>query len=362
MHSPKDGTLIMQLDYHSLVVDRVIPETSLASTLAFQIPEALKSEFQFQPGQFLTLRIPREDRFSPRCYSISSGPNDSIAVTIKRVPGGFGSNWLLDTIQAGDQLQVRAPSGRFVPRTSDRPLVFFAGGSGITPMMSILRHQKASGLPRRMALFYANQARDQVIFGESLRAFAQDSWAKFTLKEWIDSECGFSTMEDIRSFAEAWRSAQFMVCGPTPFMKMVIDTLEEMGIDPDEIQTEKFQSLADEPLEDSAPRHGHVTGLTHPADQAVGGPSHLTVEVSGETHHVLVRSDETLLSAMERAGVAVPYSCREGSCGSCMGKLLEGEVAMGVTDALSDRELQRGYVLTCQAIPRASHLRLNIDA
>lgn len=356
MHSPKDGTLIMQLDYHSLVVDRVIPETSQASTLAFQIPEALKPEFQFQPGQFLTLRIPREDCFSPRCYSISSGPSDSIAVTIKRVPGGFGSNWLLDQVKAGDRLAVRAPSGRFTVRASERPLVFFAGGSGITPMMSILRHQSASMAPRKMALFYANQSRDQVIFGDSLRALAQDPGGSLVLTEWLDEERGFAGVQDIRGFAEAWRSAHFMVCGPTPFMKLVVETLEEMGVSPEEIQTERFQSLADEPLESM---------LSHPVSEISSDAcesSSLTVEVSGETHHLLVRSDETLLSAIERAGVVVPYSCREGSCGSCMGKLLEGEVEMDVTDALSERELQRGYVLTCQARPRSAQLRLDIDA
>ncbi len=347
--------LIMAPDYHPLVVDRVIPETPDASTLALQIPASLQPLFQFEPGQFLTLRIPREDRFSPRCYSISSGSPTCISVTVKRVRGGFGSNWLLDHLKPGDTIGVRPPSGRFTLRPSVAPLVFFAAGSGITPMMSMLHHAAATGSTRLMAMFYANQSAEQAIFGETLRVLSEGSTPAFQLCEWLDDVSGYATAEDIRGFATRWSAAQFMVCGPEPFMHLVIHTLEEMGVQPDQIQTEKFQSLADEPLEPSIAMRGA-------ADQTAGFAALLEVSVSGETHTVPVHTGETLLAAMEREGLAIPYSCREGSCGSCMGKLLEGTVEMDVTDALSPRELERGYVLTCQARPTAAVLRLDIDA
>ncbi|MEY2777340.1 MAG: hypothetical protein RLY30_1438 [Pseudomonadota bacterium] len=344
----------MATHYHSLVVDRVIPETSESSTLVFRIPPELYSHFEFEPGQFLTLRIPRGDRYSPRCYSISAGASGEIAVTVKRVREGFGSNWLLDHVQPGQVLEVRPPSGRFTLRASDAPVVFFAAGSGVTPMMSMLREAASRDTRRTMAMFYANQSADQVIFGHTLRAMSQDPSFPFSLTEWLDDAGGFAGPDEVRTFAAPWRAADFMVCGPGPFMAMVIETLETMGIDLDRIQTERFQSLADEPLTGSS--------ASQEAEDLTSARSTLEVLVSGETHRLELGAEETLLAAMERVGVLVPSSCREGSCGSCMGKLLEGQVEMAVTDALSAKELERGYVLTCQAKPRSAQLRLDIDA
>ncbi|MGA1694368.1 MAG: 2Fe-2S iron-sulfur cluster-binding protein [Burkholderiaceae bacterium] len=358
--SLKDEHLIMTPDYHSLVVDRVIPETPEASTLVFRIPIEHRSEFLFHPGQFLTLRIPRGDRYSPRCYSISGGTQDEVAVTVKRVRDGFGSNWLLDHVRAGHTLEVRPPSGRFTLRASDAPVVFFAAGSGVTPMMSILRSAVSRKMARPMTMFYANQSAQQVIFGDVLRAMSQNAEMRFSLMEWLDDARGFARPDDIRTFAEPWRSAHFMVCGPGPFMTMVTETLEDMGIDPDQIQTERFQSLADEPLTVACAKASQSTQVNGQSLLPAG--ARLEVSVSGEVHHLEVGSEESLLEAMERMGIAVPYSCREGSCGSCMGKLLEGKVEMEVTDALSAKEIERGYILTCQAKAASSQLKLDIDA
>lgn len=346
----------MAPDYHSLVVDRVIPETLFASTLVFQVPSDLQPLFCFQPGQFLTLRVPRGDRYSPRCYSISSGPGEPLAVTVKRVRGGFGSNWLLDHVKAGHRLEVRPPSGRFTPRTMHRSLVLFAAGSGITPMMSILRHQMAEGLFDCMAMFYANQDPDQVIFGSSLREMARVSGGRFVLTEWIDQERGFATLADIVAYATPWKGAHFMLCGPEAFMRLVSEALEGLGIPSEQVQTEKFVSLSDEPIHSSRPE---APGSIVQSDLE---ESSLELQVSGESHLIPVQRDETLLAAIERMGVAVPFSCREGSCGSCMGRLLDGEVHMDVTDALSQKERERGYVLTCQAYPRSARLKVDIDA
>ncbi|NBV88017.1 MAG: ferredoxin--NADP reductase [Betaproteobacteria bacterium] len=358
--SPKDEHLIMTPAYYSLVVDRVIPETPEASTLVFRIPTEHQSEFLFHPGQFLTLRIPRGDRYSPRCYSISEGMPNEVAVTVKRVQDGFGSNWLLDHVRAGQRLEVRPPSGRFTLRASDAPVVFFAAGSGVTPMMSILRSAVAGKSSRPMAMFYANQSAQQVIFGDALRAISQNAEVRFSFVEWLDDARGFARPDDIRTFAEPWRSAHFMVCGPGPFMAMVIETLEDMGIDPERIQTERFQSLADEPLavaHSETPQDAQIQ-----ARPLLVEGSRLEVSVSGAVHHLELGPSELLLEAMERMGIAVPYSCREGSCGSCMGKLLEGKVEMEVTDALSAKEIERGYILTCQARAASPQLKLDIDA
>jgi 3-ketosteroid 9alpha-monooxygenase subunit B len=238
--------------------------------------------------------------------------------------------------------------------------VFFAAGSGVTPMMSILRSAVSREMARPMTMFYANQSAQQVIFGDALRAMSQNAEMRFSLMEWLDDARGFARPDDIRRFAEPWRSAHFMVCGPGPFMKMVTETLEDMGIDPDQIQTERFQSLADEPLTVACAKASQSTQVNGKSLLSAG--ARLEVSVSGEVHHLEVGSEESLLEAMERMGIAVPYSCREGSCGSCMGKLLEGKVEMEVTDALSAKEIERGYILTCQAKAASSQLKLDIDA
>ena len=174
--------------YHRLTVQAVVQETADSHSLLFHIPPELEAAFRYKPGQFLTLRLPMDGRWLPRCYSMSSAPgvDDAPRVTIKRVQGGRGSNWVCDTVRAGHTLEVMAPAGVFTPRTLDGDFVLLAGGSGITPVFSILRSALLSG-SGRITLLYANRDERSVIFREELNALAAAHPARLQIIHWLDS-------------------------------------------------------------------------------------------------------------------------------------------------------------------------------
>nr|WP_271214063.1 ferredoxin--NADP reductase [Rhodococcus wratislaviensis] len=335
---------------HTVRVADVIAETPDASSFVIDVPQELSDRFAYRPGQFLTVRIPSDRTGSvARCYSIASSPatDDRIKVTVKRTADGYGSNWLCDNLTAGDDVHVLPPSGTFTPHSLDGDFRLFAAGSGITPVMSILKTVLAAATGT-VSLYYANRDRDSIIFDAELADLAKKHPERLTTEHRLENESGLPTPDSLSGFAEGGKDGTVFMCGPAPFMAMVKETLTSIGYDRHRIHIEEFRSLDGDPF---APiKQATATEGTE--------SSSVDVTLDGDTHTLAWPADATLIDVMVNAGIDAPYSCREGECGSCACTLLEGTVDPGVTDALDPDDVADGYILGCQAKPTSPTLKI----
>lgn len=327
--------------FHALRVRAVIDETDDARSLVFDVPPGLDDLFRYRPGQFLTLRLPHAGGDLLRCYSMSSAPalDDAPRVTVKRVAGGRGSNWICDHAEAGATIEVMPPAGVFTPRALDQDLLLFAAGSGITPVYAILRSALAAGRGR-VFLFYANRDERSVIFRTALRELAAGHGERLQVVHWLDSVQGMPSAAQLAGLAQLWMHAEAFICGPAPFMDTAVQALSSLGIDDARIHVERFASLPDE----GAPPPGHDAAAA--VEQA-----EVEIWLDGQRHVVQCGGTETLLEAALRAGVQLPYSCQAGLCASCMCRVTAGEVHLRHNEALGQNDLARGWTLSCQAVP-----------
>jgi 3-ketosteroid 9alpha-monooxygenase subunit B len=349
-------------DSFLLTVVDVVEETTDARSVSFEVPAGAEDQFAYRPGQFLTLAVPSDQTgVAARCYSLSSSPVEPgpLTVTVKRTVDGYASNWICDHIRRGDRMRVLPPSGIFTPASLDADLLLFAGGSGITPIISITRTALAQG-GGRIVLFYANRDERSVIFAAELSALAAEHPDRLLVVHWLESVQGLPTQDQVRAFASAYASYDAFVCGPAPFMKMTTLALRELEFPRERRHQEKFVSLGGNPFGDVAEQevaeHEIEAAETDPLDLAedAAGPQgavHLEVELDGEQH---VYDDwapgTTLLDHLESKGVKAPYSCREGECSACAIRLLEGEVKMLRNDVLDEEDLADGIRLGCQSV------------
>lgn len=331
--------------YHDLRVGRVVRETADASSIVFEIPPALAHLFEYQSGQFLTLQVPHAGKTLYRCYSLASSPavDGEHKVTVKRVADGRISNWLNDNLKAGDTVKVLPPAGLFVLGSGNADLLLFAGGSGITPVISILKTALA-GTSRRVRLVYANRDEASIIFRAELDELAARHSDRLEIVHRLDVRDGFIDDAAVRGHVEGHRgsdghiSGEAYICGPGPFMDTVEKTLLAAGLPASNVHIERFASLD---LEEEVAGHS--------------GPLHnVTMSLDGAQHVVEVRDGEAMLHAAKRAGLEPPSSCESGFCGCCMAKLLRGKARMLHNDFLSAAEIEEGWVLTCQAVPETA--------
>lgn len=328
--------------YYQLTVKSVREETADARSFVLEPDPADKALFAYTPGQFLNFRIPHEDGEITRSYSLSSAPatDPDMMVCVKRVDGGRGSNWFNDNLIAGARIEATPPSGRFVLRDGNAPIFLIAGGSGITPCISIIK-QALLETTRPVKLLYANRDAASVIYRDTLDMLEKRFEARFTCQHWLDNEHGFMTAHDVSKAVRGWEQAESYIYGPAPLMDMAEDTLVKMFGEDATVLTERFVS-PDDPT--PAARDDAV-----PVENISVESFRLTLD--GNDHTVPMNTGETLLEAAVRAGVDAPSSCTEGHCGSCMCHLREGDVTMASTKALSKRNIAKGYVLACQARP-----------
>jgi 3-ketosteroid 9alpha-monooxygenase subunit B len=322
-----------------LRVKRVVPETADAISLVFDVPTSCAQRFQYQPGQFLTLRVEVAGEEHRRCYSMSSSPviAEDLRITVKRDPGGVVSNWLNDTAAPGDEIHAAPPEGRFVLGDSDRELVAFAGGSGITPVFSLIRSALAA-TARRVRLFYANRSCDSVIFADSLALLAERHPDRLVIQHHLDEVGGVVQPDQIASFAGAADDADFYICGPGPFMDTVEQTLLNLGVPAERVRLERFD-VVDTRLPDTVTEE-------------------VTIQLDRRTTVVPYRAGNTVLQTARMAGLRAPSSCESGSCGTCMARVVDGSVRMFNNDALTDEEVADGWVLTCQSMPTSPKVRV----
>lgn len=335
--------------YLSLEVAAVTAETHDSCSFEFAVPSALADQFKYRPGQFLTLRIPFADDWLPRCYSLSSSPyeRENLRVTVKRVDDGRGSNWLCDNVKAGDRLEVMPPSGVFVPKQLDGDFLLLAGGSGVTPVLSILRSALSQG-QGRVRLIYANRDERSVIFRELLQQLTTEYPGRLQIIHWLASVQGHPTIPQLASLAAGFEQAEAFICGPGLFMDASVDALKQAGLATRSIHVERFVSLPGES------EQSHETIVEHEGASA----TRLTVELDGETREILCEPGEVLIAAMQRDGMQPPHSCLVGSCASCMCTLVSGDVDLLRNDALDAEELEEGWTLACQAVATSDRVHL----
>lgn len=319
-----------------LTVADVVDESHDARSIVFEEP------LDYRPGQFLTVRVPSTTTgFVARCYSLASSPHtdDTPKVTVKRTDGGYASNWLCDNISTGDVVDVLAPSGVFTPDCLDTDFLLWAAGSGITPVMSILKSVLAAGAGR-VVLIYANRDERSVIFAAELRDLESRHPDRLTVVHWLESVQGLPGRDSLTRLAArlGGDTHQSYVCGPGPFMDAVQAALSDVGAPRSSVHVEVFRSLTGDPFT--------IESGGDDDDAAT-----VAVDLDGTQHRLRWPRNSTLVDVMIAAGIDVPYSCREGQCGSCACTVTGGEVDMPASDILEREDLAAGLILGCQARP-----------
>jgi 3-ketosteroid 9alpha-monooxygenase subunit B len=333
-----------------LTVREIIRETEDACSIVLEAPADATTEFGYEPGQFLTLQIPHPEGAVARCYSLCSSPHvdDAMRIAVKRVREGVGSNWVNDMLAVGDEVECLPPGGVFTPKNFDEDLLLFAGGSGITPVLSILKSALAVG-SGQVVLVYANQHEKAVIFAGQLRELVELYPERLHVLHWLESVQGRPSRALLKAFVAPYSSYTAFVCGPSPFMETVTHALRDCAVPPARIHIEKFQSLAENPFEMTTPAV---------ADAGDGPTTDLEVNLDGETHHFDWPRQSKLLDFLLDKGLKAPYSCRQGLCSACACIIDEGEVKMLTNEILEQEDLDEGYVLGCQSLPLTDRVKI----
>ena len=327
---------------HELVVKAIVEETHDARSIVLDIPSALEETFRYKAGQFLSFKVPYEGQTLVRSYSLASSPDADAEhkVTVKRVDGGRISNLFNDALGVGDSVMVVPPAGLFILKDETRPILLFGGGSGITPLISIIKSALAT-TNRTMNLVYANRDRRSIIFSDELAGLVAANRDRLEVVHSLDDTDGFLTAERVREHVGRTPDRDYYLCGPAAFMDTVEQALGELAIDAAQLHIERFISPPDPTTRSAAPESGAA------GDGAV--PDSITVTLDGTTTVIPYEANDKILDAVRRAGLEPPFSCEEGYCSCCMAKLVSGEAKMESNDCLTQDLLDEGWVLTCQA-------------
>lgn len=354
--------------FHTLEVAGVRPETREAVTVEFVVPPALADLFRFQPGQHLTLRAQVDGDELRRSYSICAAPSEGVLrIAIKRVAGGRFSQWAIEHLAAGMHLDVLPPAGHFglaIDSTRHGRFLAIAAGSGITPILSIVRATLEGEPASTFTLIYGNRASSTVMFREALADLKDRFMERFNLihvlsreRQDIDLLDGRIDSERCARLLQHWVDDTAVldacyVCGPLALMESVCAALAQAGVPAARIRRELFAT--------SLPG---VARPRHDVDAHRGDVCRLRIVYAGTEHALeLDGRGQSLLDAALQAGIDVPYSCRGGVCATCRCRVVEGEVDMDTNFALEDYEIARGFRLACQSFPASPSLTVDFDA
>ncbi len=350
--------------FHRLVVTDIRRETADCVSVTFAVPPDLRDAYAYTPGQDLTLRATIDGEEVRRSYSICSGLDDEeLRVAIKRLDGGAFSGWVEDALRTGDDLDVMTPDGRFgigIEPELERTLVALAAGSGITPIMAILKtvlHRERG----HFVLFYGNRTSSGIIFREQLEMLKDRFMTRLSIFHVLSRERqdlpvlnGRLEAEKVRGLMrlipEPAELAHAFICGPQPMIEGLGTVLLDLGFDRTRVHVERFT-----PGVGGRPKPPIVT----PATAAI---ARATVIFEGIQAEFPVAADELIIDAGLRAGLNLPFSCHGGMCCTCRARLLEGQVEMAVNYSLELWEINAGYVLTCQSRPVTARVVIDYDA
>lgn len=331
---------------HSLQVVRVVPQGTDAMLLSVAPAPTELTHFSFHPGQYLTVAGGPADAEQWRCYSLISDPVDTqaLSVLVRRVPGGFVSNWLCDHVQPGMQLKVLPPAGRFQLRHPDRPALLFAGGSGIAPIFSLARQALEAGAPK-VCLFYANRDQGTAMLMDELSVLKARYGLRLDLRCWYDDQSGLPSAQVLAACAKDTDACEAYLCGPDPFMRAVEGALVSAGMEAEHILREAF-ALADEGSSDELSSEDALS------------TAHLTVKLKGQSHQLEIQRRDTLLAAMIKGGLPVPHACKVGECASCICRLESGDVERLSNSVLDDDDAEAGWLVACRTRARGDNVSI----
>jgi ring-1,2-phenylacetyl-CoA epoxidase subunit PaaE len=360
--------------FQELPVARVHAEAAGAVAITLTVPPAQREAFDFQPGQFLTVRADIGGQDVRRSYSISSPRSlltrqGELTLGIRPVEGGVFSNWAATSLKTGDTLRVMPPDGRFTihkPRAIHR--VGFAAGSGITPILSIMASSLEESSDSKFTLVYGNRRMASVMFNEALQDLKDRYPARLTLIHVLSRQAqevpllqgqidGDKVREIIAALLPVGSMDEVFICGPEAMIESTERALLDAGVRPDRVHTERFTSPTLEALP-AAQRKTAVLG--HPALRSDGEVA-LTVVLDGKPHQMRMNKDEHVLDVALNAGLDLPWSCRGGVCCTCRAKVVEGSVQMDKNFTLEPWETDKGFVLSCQARPTTDTLVVSYD-
>ena len=353
--------------FHALRVAEIVPETSEANSIRFELPPELRERFAFRAGQHLTLRATIDGEEVRRNYSLCTAPDDNDwIVTVKRIGGGLFSNWVGNKLKVGDALEVMPPHGSFTTEfdaARSRHLVGIAGGSGITPVMSLIKSTLKYEPQSRFTLLYGNRDSSSVIFLEALAGLKDKHLGRFEIYHFLDAE-----EQDIELFngmlnrerleeaipalvPDAAEVDGWFICGPGPMMDAAEGVLLDRNIPKERIHIERFTA--------DRPAGAVVRELAELQTQAEGVS--VAVSLDGRTRRVPFTESNILESALA-AGLRAPFACKAGVCATCRARVTKGKVEMAVHYGLTDEEVAEGYVLTCQSVPIGDGVAVDYDA
>jgi len=357
----------VSVHFHRLKVAEVVPETAEANSIRFQVPPELRDAFAFKAGQHLTLRATINGEEVRRNYSLCTAPAETDwMVTVKRIGGGLFSNWVGDQLKTGDTVEVMVPHGSFTSEfdpANKRHLVGIAGGSGITPVMSLIRTLLREEPRSRFTLLYGNRDSSSVIFLEALAGLKDKHLGRLEIYHFLDAEeqdielfNGMLSRERLEEaipglIPDAAEVDGWFICGPGPMMDAAEGALRDRNIPKERIHIERF--TADRPA-------GAVAKEMAQLQTQAAGVS-VAVTLDGRTRRIPFTAGNILDSA-RAAGLPAPFACKAGVCATCRAKVTKGKVEMAVHYGLTDEEVADGYVLTCQSVPLGDGVAVDYDA
>ena len=335
--------------FHAIQVKELTHLNNDAVQVSFEIPEDLQQEFNFIPGQYINLELLINGKKERRSYSICSGPNEPLAVAVKRVDKGIVSNFLNDQSSTDFPIWIAKPEGNFKLDTAATNIVCLAAGSGITPMLSMAKHL---GSNTKMNLFYGSQSKSTILFEKELTGIQSVDCTHFLSKEEAAGyEFGRLTKErfteKIKENLQLLQADAFYICGPSGLVADMQECLSFFGVSKEKIHIELFTA---------------VEGKEVVTSNDFAGESQVKVMIDGESASFTMKGEQhSVLELAEKNGLDAPYSCRGGVCCSCRAKVLKGSAKMRSNFSLTDEEVKNGYILTCQAFPTSSELIVSFD-
>ncbi len=351
--------------FHTLKVRDIRRETPEAVSVAFEVPPQQQPEYQFKQGQYVTLKMNIGGEELRRSYSLCSSPfsEKELRVAIKEVAGGKLSTYINRDLKVGDQIEVMTPMGNFhtvLSGSSARHYVLVAGGSGITPMMSILKSVLYVEKKSRVTLIYANKNEESTIFKKEIESIASSN-PNLEVAYVFESpeqtmpelQTGIITIPRAKALFEHYKclnADEYFICGPAPMMENVKFTLEGMKIPKEKIHIEYFTAVLDAVNKAESPTAANVKAKVKVMQYGI------------ETEFDLETSGISILEAAIEAGVDAPFSCKGAVCCTCRAKVLEGKVKMDANFALTDEEVEEGFILTCQSHPITDNVVVDYDA
>jgi ring-1,2-phenylacetyl-CoA epoxidase subunit PaaE len=361
--------------FYSLKVSRIIKETDLANSFVLEVPEKLRRQFKYQPGQFITLRVQDGDSFIKRSYSMMSAPEtDSfLSITIKRL--GRISNYLLDTVKESDRLQVLPPEGSFFQKPTKKPThyLFFAAGSGITPFLSMTKSLLRTRPKSRITLIYANLNEGSIIFKNELDKLERDFSEQFSVIHVLEKpESNWTRRKGMlmpdtlgelldELLNDSSDNAEYYICGPVGYINLVENVLLERNVSVEKIHAEKLTFSPNVNVLDGEEKPETALIVGNGDGSKNGRPQKLTIQLKGEIQHIDYRKGETILDTALRAGLFPPFACQVGVCASCKATVKSGRVVMLKHEALTPLEADQQNILTCTAAAISDETVVSFD-